>query len=64
MISIYGNSFKNLAQRSYVDQSHVCAEIGKCFDSEKSSLAFARISGTQTCRAPKNITITLLSSTA
>ncbi|XP_016932936.4 prosaposin [Drosophila suzukii] len=44
MISIYGNSFKNLAQRSYVDQSHVCAEIGKCFDSEKSSLAFARIS--------------------
>ncbi|BFF92326.1 uncharacterized protein DMAD_10406 [Drosophila madeirensis] len=44
MISIYGNSFKHLSERPYVDQSHVCAEIGKCFDSEKSSLAFARIS--------------------
>ncbi|EDX15065.1 uncharacterized protein LOC6730279 [Drosophila simulans] len=44
MISIYGNSIKNLAKRSYIDQSHICAEIGKCFDSEKSSLAFARIS--------------------
>ncbi|XP_017039360.1 prosaposin [Drosophila ficusphila] len=44
MISIYGNSIKNLAKRPYVDQSHVCAEIGKCFDNEKSSLAFARIS--------------------
>ncbi|XP_044251508.1 prosaposin [Drosophila takahashii] len=44
MISIYGNSIKNLAKRSYVNQSHICAEIGKCFDSEKSSLAFARIS--------------------
>ncbi|KAH8306358.1 hypothetical protein KR018_009013 [Drosophila ironensis] len=45
MITIYGNSFKNLAKRSYVDQSHVCAEIGKCFDSEKSALAFARLTG-------------------
>ncbi|EDW53573.1 prosaposin [Drosophila sechellia] len=44
MISIYGNSIKNLAKRPYIDQSHICAEIGKCFDSEKSSLAFARIS--------------------
>ncbi|XP_020811179.1 uncharacterized protein LOC110186369 [Drosophila serrata] len=43
MISIYGNSIKNLAKRSYVDQAHVCAEIGKCFDSEKSSLAYARL---------------------
>ncbi|XP_022213394.2 prosaposin [Drosophila obscura] len=44
MISIYGNSFKHVSQRPNVDQSHVCAEIGKCFESEKSSLAFARIS--------------------
>lgn len=44
MISIYGSSIKNLAKRPYIDQSHICAEIGKCFESEKSSLAFARIS--------------------
>lgn len=35
----------HLSERPYVDPSHVCAEIGKCFDNEKSALAFARISG-------------------
>ncbi|ALC46354.1 Sap-r, partial [Drosophila busckii] len=45
MISIYGISIKNLAAHAYMDQSHVCAEIGKCFDTEKSALAFARITG-------------------
>ncbi|EDV90600.1 prosaposin [Drosophila grimshawi] len=44
MISIYGISIMHLAERPYIDQSHVCSEIGKCFDSEKSALAFARIS--------------------
>ncbi|KAM8706280.1 hypothetical protein ACLKA7_010541 [Drosophila subpalustris] len=44
MISIYGISIMRLAERSYMDQSHICAEIGKCFDNEKSALAFARIS--------------------
>ncbi|EDW84504.1 uncharacterized protein Dwil_GK13103 [Drosophila willistoni] len=43
MISIYGISIKHLADKPYMDQSHVCSEIGKCFDNEKSSLAFARI---------------------
>lgn len=45
MISIYGISIMRLSERAYMDQSHICAEIGKCFDSEKSALAFARISG-------------------
>ncbi|EDW67622.2 prosaposin [Drosophila virilis] len=44
MISIYGFSIMHLSERPYIDQSHVCSEIGKCFDSEKSALAFARIS--------------------
>lgn len=43
MISIYGKSINNLASRPYVDQSHICAEIGKCFESEKSALAYARL---------------------
>lgn len=38
----------HLAERPYVDQSHVCSEIGKCFDNEKSALAFARITGAST----------------
>lgn len=45
MISIYGKSINNLASRLYVDQSHICAEIGKCFESEKSALAYARLTG-------------------
>ncbi|KAH8311032.1 hypothetical protein KR044_003909, partial [Drosophila immigrans] len=45
MISIYGISIMRLSEHSYMDQSHICAEIGKCFDHEKSALAFARISG-------------------
>ncbi|XP_030369640.1 prosaposin [Scaptodrosophila lebanonensis] len=44
MISIYGISIMHLAQQPEVDQAHVCSKIGKCFDTEKSSLAFARIS--------------------
>ncbi|XP_034117679.1 uncharacterized protein LOC117576754 [Drosophila albomicans] len=44
MISIYGISMMRLSEHSYMDQSHICAEIGKCFDHEKSALAFARIS--------------------
>ncbi|KAH8418023.1 hypothetical protein KR222_010609, partial [Zaprionus bogoriensis] len=45
MISIYGISIMHLAERPYIDQAHICAEIGKCFDNERSALAFARISG-------------------
>ncbi|EDW16612.2 uncharacterized protein LOC6575135 [Drosophila mojavensis] len=44
MITIYGYSIMHLSERPYVDPSHVCAEIGKCFDNEKSALAFAKIS--------------------
>lgn len=51
MISIYGISIMHLAERPYVDQSHVCSEIGKCFDNEKSALAFARITGASTLRS-------------
>lgn len=53
MISIYGISIMHLAERPYVDQAHVCSEIGKCFDNEKSALAFARITGVSTFHPPK-----------
>lgn len=44
LINIYGQSISHLSQRSYIDQAHICSEIGKCFDNENSSSAFARIS--------------------
>lgn len=44
LINIYGQSILKLSQRSYIDQAHICSEIGKCFDDENSSSAFARIS--------------------
>lgn len=45
MVRIYGKSIMNLSERIALDEAHICAEIGKCFDNEKSNLAFARISG-------------------
>lgn len=45
MIRIYGKSIMHLSERIVVDESHICSDIGKCFENEKSNLAFARISG-------------------
>lgn len=45
MIRIYGKSIMHLSERIVVDESHICSNIGKCFENEKSNLAFARISG-------------------
>ncbi|XP_073816154.1 prosaposin isoform X2 [Musca autumnalis] len=45
MIQVYGKSIMHLSESIVVDESSICAQIGKCYNYEKSSLAFARISG-------------------
>lgn len=45
MVRIYGKSIMHLSERIVVDESHICSDIGKCFDNEKSNLAYARIAG-------------------
>uniref|UniRef100_A0A1L8EE11 Putative saposin-related isoform a n=1 Tax=Haematobia irritans TaxID=7368 RepID=A0A1L8EE11_HAEIR len=45
MVHIYGKSIMNLSESIVIDESSVCSQIGKCFKHEKSSQAFARISG-------------------
>ncbi|XP_037955000.1 uncharacterized protein LOC119684931 [Teleopsis dalmanni] len=44
MMDIYGISMMHLFEKDDVEESHICAEIGKCFNHEESSLAFAKIS--------------------
>ncbi|XP_004521255.1 uncharacterized protein LOC101456930 [Ceratitis capitata] len=43
MIRTYGQSILNLARSGESDESSICAKIGKCFNGEKSSLAFAKV---------------------
>lgn len=45
MIRTYGQSILNLVRSGETDEANICAKIGKCFSGEKSSLAFAKVSG-------------------
>uniref|UniRef100_A0A1I8PUJ9 Saposin n=1 Tax=Stomoxys calcitrans TaxID=35570 RepID=A0A1I8PUJ9_STOCA len=45
LVEVYGKSIMHLSESIVIDESSVCSQIGKCFNHEKSSLAFARISG-------------------
>jgi len=44
MVRVYGLSILHLYEKKQNNESHICSEIGKCFDHENSNLAFLKIS--------------------
>lgn len=43
MVAIYGQSILHLSEQPNMNEAMICAEVGKCFDNEKSGLAYVRI---------------------